>query len=778
MIALFIDFASIAALFKTFFASAFGKAVLSAGLSLIASQLVASLSSPPVRERDQDGRRERQTALDGNVLSFGAAIPRVLGSQRVFPALLSDPLFYYDNGQEVVEAVYGLAGPHDLEAIRIDGAPADDMAGVEIMTRDGTRRQRPQNLLRRYAASEAPGIELQGHAVQTDGTTLDLSAGDVSLAVPQAQIYTKRAAADEFWLQLLLGQGLHREADSGDPVQVPLRVRVRPRGGAWVNMPEVHIRGRRLQPLRLTVRIIWQETAPVVAAAPGDGFAFAFASVPAQAGGSGGGWQADASFDSGSGDTRLDSNNVATTRLQRVQIDNFEARFYLDPAAFALGEYDVEVTRGAPIRSNLFSAGNYEYDGAVYDLFGWYDTPPRIRQSRSNIQDQITLARAVSVVNSTPTPDNRIAVIALRARGVAVRRLSVLAHGLVRAWDGSDWVAGQRSDNPADIFYSILTSNLWVDPFRRDEMDEAALLEWRARCVDEGYACNAMIEDASLDEVLRIVAGAGFARPRLVDTPATVVQDFDRSEEDPAHIFTPRNSADLTWTATRGDLPLGLRVLYRDADSEPQEVVVADKPGRVPGKLLEQVEYESVQTEAEARARALYDLRAGRHRRTFYSLQAPPSQLALLPGSLVGVVNDMISDRSIAGVLRDGFVEGAGQVVAVNTQVVGLGSDGWGDADTMADLGDMRRSGQRLEVYVQAEDGSWDKYDAVGFEGETRVIQLDDAPAGALRDGAEVAICAPGDMLRLRVLGISAQDDLSARVTLVDDASAEIWGSA
>ena len=788
------------ALFEGFFATAlkwlttstFGKAVASLGLSLIGSLVLGGLSRPPVRDDDRDGRRDPETSLDGNVLRAGSPLPRVLGSQRLFPPLMAEPLLVFESGQEVVEGIYGLAGPHDLEDIRIAGAPVASMPAVEVVTRDGTRRQRPQRLLRRYGFTEQPDIELAAHQVESDGVTLDLSAGDIAQALPQPQLVRKVARADELWLQLVWQQGLHREVNEGDPVRVPIRLRARRRGDTeWRRLPELHFRGRAQKVIRATVRLIWQEAAPATDARAGDGFVEAFRVVPA----GGGGWEADASFDGGSGADRLNVNNVGTTRLRRAQIDPHEARLYLAPSEWEPGEWEVEVIRGHGVRDTQFNAATYQNGGTVRDLFGSFGTPPRISTSRAPIQDGVTLARSISVVNATPSPDARVATIAVRARGVRVEKLSVKASGLVRRWEGDPGADSfYRSDNPADLFHDVLASPVWANPVRPGEFDLPALLEWRSRCAAEGWRCNAVAEDMSMAEVLRIICGAGYARPRM--TGNSVIQDYDRAGDAPVHVFTPRNSGGLAWRQSRADLPSGLRVTFRDAENEPQEIIVWAGTSRNTDRL-EAVEYESVQTEAEARARALYDLRAGKYRRTVYALEAPPAAMALLPGSMVDVI--LPSDVTAAGVIRrttlkamgiDGAglafkIEGTGEAFYVeivepvmNTLFQSLGLPGWGDASVMADLFDMRRAGLVVSASIQQADGSWETYDTEPVQGETQLLRLVGAPSGALRDGAEVAIRVSGRPERMVIADITPAPDLTARVVMVPDASTQIWGAA
>jgi hypothetical protein len=52
--------------------------------------------------------------------AFAAPLPRVIGHMRIFPPLYSYPLVEIP-GDAAIEAIFGLAGPHKIEDISVNG---------------------------------------------------------------------------------------------------------------------------------------------------------------------------------------------------------------------------------------------------------------------------------------------------------------------------------------------------------------------------------------------------------------------------------------------------------------------------------------------------------------------------------------------------------------------------------------------------------------------------------------------------------------------------------
>lgn len=304
-------------------------AYIAAGVvSIVGSNLLSRLSGAPTRGDEGAGSESSRTAsASGNVLQFGGALPRVYGERRVFPPFIAQPLVTFDGADEIVEAVVALAGPHQLQNIRIGSSEAVDMTGVEIETREGWAGDADLRLVQRFGNTVSPNVELRGHVVQRENQILLDDTLDPSLTVPQPQRYTmdriNGLSPDEYQVQIAFPQGLGRPFDTSDTVRVPFRIRIREAGGDWRNLPELHFRSAELRLIRATIRFVWAdegERAPEIS--PRTGWVEARNVSPGQTVvPETTGWTADSYFDAGSGDDYLTAGNIgSTSKIGRAHV--------------------------------------------------------------------------------------------------------------------------------------------------------------------------------------------------------------------------------------------------------------------------------------------------------------------------------------------------------------------------------------------------------------------------------------------------------------------------
>ena len=753
---------------------------LAGTVSLMGSLLLSSLIKPPTWGDSADPRRQDRGAASagGNVLDPNAAIPRVIGTRKVYPPMAMEPLTYFDGPDEIVEAAYVLSGPHKLEDIRIGPAPVASMGDIEIETREGWMGEPLVSLLSRQARTEALNAELRGHIVGDDNRTIESTGGDILTALPQRQIIATREAPDEHQIQIVLPQGLQlTDKDSGDGIatRVPLRIRARRVGDAqWRNLPELHFAGRQIGQVRATIRLVWADDATVTPeVASGLGWVEARRVSPGQAiAPAGDDWIADAYFGT-SGPDWMDAGNLGSTSVEHVQADRWTVSLFLDRAAWPPGRYEFDIVRGAAFRASAYAAASYQYNGSVWDFFGYRGTPGQIAMSREQLIDTVYLARSVSIWDAHPLPSRDLAVVAIRARNRAGDRLSVLASGWVRDWDGSAWADWVTTSNPAPHLVDIWTGMQNVDPVPDALIWQDRLLAWRAHCTAMGYTVDTIIEDRTVDDAARLVASCGYAQPYMSDQWA-VVYDRDTSAEVPVQVFTPRNSRDFGWSKGFARMPDGLRINFgeRVRDYEPRQISVfrpglSDDNGRV-----EQVDYPGIVDVTAARRRGLYDQAQAMLRSTFYSLSSPAEYLMCRRGDLVGLQHDALYEWAGSARVADVVLDGNGDTVALRT-------------DTPLDV-------QRRPHLDEVPDRSAeDRLDLLGLEvgmairaGGTvqtyRVTDGDgwislDQPAPGDVTGALVVTGASGTVYLRAIIGdIEPAEDLTATLTLVDEAP-QIW---
>lgn len=746
--------------------------LLAGGISLVGSLLLNALSPPPTIDRggaDADQTR-RDASARGNILDPNGVVPRVIGQRRVFPPLLAEPLVTFDGEDEIVEAVYGLSGPHDLADIQIGAAPISDITGLEVETRPGLPGDRRVSLLTRYARTEAVGQEIRGHRVSQDNGALLEPDIDVARAVPQSQLIATRRAPSLHEMQIVFSQGLGRPSSPEDLVRVPIRIRIRLRGAAtWRNLPEVHYQGADFRALRATIRLVWRapgNQAPT--AATSKGFVAAFTTTAAQVTAPASpAWVADSYFYAGTGDVYVNQNNLGSTGIRRVNLSRGVAEFILDPADFTPGRYEIEIKRGHAIRNASFANATYLHGGVARDFFSYFGTPGRIAFGRNDLSDTLTLLRSVSIYNRSPVTTDDFALIAVRARNQNIERLSVNAAGLVPDWDGTGWTGLNITSNPAPHYRDVLVGAQNADPLPLGNLDNDGLVDWRTACASAGFTCNAVVTDTSVGEVLGVVAACGYARPYHADIWG-VIRDYDRSDESPVQLFTPRNSAGFKWTKAFSSLPDGLRVTFDDSadDFDSRQISVFRRGITRDSGMMEQVRYEGVTTEAAAIARAEYDLAQLEKRATFFSFDVSPDALVCRRGSLVAVVHDAV-ERQVGF----GRVVGGGTTGVTMDAVIPFSNEPLWDAVTDFDaVASVDLLGERTEVQIRYPEGNVVTVDLTNATGQgdelTFASTLDYVPAGTL---VATRVIVP-EYRRMIVFSMTFKRDFEASLTLVDEA--------
>lgn len=743
---------------------------LAGGISLVGSLLLNALVPPPSLARDEEGiETRREASARGNILERNGVVPRVVGERRVFPPLLMEPLVTFDGDDEIVEAVYGLSGPHRLQDIQVGAAPVEDVQGLEVQTREGFPGARRISLFRRYGRTEAVGQELRGHQVSADnGARLDPSI-DVSLAVPQPVLVATRRGPDVHELQVTFPQGLGRPNEPNDLLRVPIRLRIRPRGATmWRNLPEVHYRGADFRALRATMRLVWRAPQPEAPTAAGSkGFVAMFTSTPGQTvAPSTAGWTADAYFYAGSGDTFVTQNNLGATGVQNYRMNRHAVEFLLDPAEFPRGIYEVEVRRGCAIRNSGWSSANYQINGNTRDLFAFAGTNADIPFSRSELADTLALQRSVSIWNRNPVTSGDFALIAVRGRNTTIERLSVEAGGYVRDWDGTGWNDWAVTSNPAPHYRDVLLGAQNADALPAENVHDAGLVEWRAACIAAGHKCNAVMSDTSVAEALTVIAACGYARPYQSDRWG-VIRDFDRSADPVTQLFTPRNAANFNWSKAFPYLPDGLRVTFDDAeqDYEPRQISVFRKGITRDNGQMEQVRYEGVTTEAEAIERARYDLAQLEFRSTVFSVDVSQESLVSRRGDLVGLVHDAVARTGGFGRVVEGGADG---VVLEGAVTVSSEPPLWGIADIWA-VPDIWALGLTTRAVIRYPDGDVQEVALVNDTGQTDALQFAETvpfvPVGALVSTHLMTT----EFRRCLILDMTFKDDYEATLRLVDE---------
>ncbi|MDZ4382796.1 MAG: hypothetical protein U0942_15805 [Parvibaculum sp.] len=771
---------------------------LAAGIGLAGSLAIAALTAPPGLSgpgaAEGAASAERQSAsLSGNMLQPGAAIPRVIGTHKIFPPFACEPLVTIDGDDEYVEAVYCLAGPHQLDDIRVNDAPVEESENVDYELREGRRGDAPISIVTRQGRTITPNIELSNIKVDPGDKSGNQLAHQSTPArdLPVWHTVVSREAPDEIHVHLQLIEGLYDSSAPDATVFLPVRIRFRKKGdSAWVNGPEFHIAESKPSRLNVSVNFKWESApSPLPNPATDRGVIRAYKEVPAQTiVPAFDGWSADSYFSAGAGNDYLDVSTLGSSNVRNISIGSNDLTLYLDEGTFPKGRYEIQFKAGAAINETDFAKATYQTGGQVRSPFGYRLDSPMYRPADEQDKGRrCVLARVVSIWNEHPIAAKGLALIAIKAKNQSINSVSVRASGYVRDWDGSGWNDWTLSSNPAPHYADILSGRENIDPLPDDLRDDASIVAWRTDCATNGYECNMVVEGEGLDDTLRTVAACGYALKRQSEVWG-VALDNDKSAEAPVQVFTPRNMADFKWTKAFARLPDGLRAVFRDEDSEydEQEVIVyADGYAGGPDGRLEEIRYDGLTSRGLVEVRAGFDQAQARARSTFYSGKVSAEYLAATKGDLVAVQHDVLNRIAGAGRIKSVTLdedEAFVTAIGLDSEIDIVNEPDMHAVTDMRAVADMRNVGVTTGIAVRRSDGATSVHalsNATGSSAalvldtpaEAEEIDIDGTPVPAIAEGCLVASGpASKEYRRLIVFDIEPDTDLNAEITFIDEA--------
>lgn len=774
-----------------FGAGKIGAALAAGALSAVGGLAIAGLTPPPsvdaltgTKDEIPEAQSQGQAALQGNVLSPGAPVPRVWGTHDVTPPLAGEPIRELIGNDEYIEAVCLLAGAHSIENVRFGDIPISAIPDIQYEVIEGRPGDPDVSLVQRYGRTFEPNTILTRFQVEATSQTDLLYQTSPETCIPQWHPIASRKEPDELWIILNFQQGITNLASSTTKRAVPMRIRFRRRGEVqWTNAPEIHWTSKSGTPFHKHIKLKWEKQPLVVPVAPTDeGPYLAYTTVPAQTlAPAMGGWQAAPYFNTGAG-TLYSASTAATHTMRGISLERDGVTLHLDPDVFPKDFYEVQLIEGNIYSTASFTPSSYTYVGAVYDHFGYYlsGSTYRVFQTRDGMYDTCAIARIVSIKNSPIVTSKDFAIIAIKAKNKSLEPIKVLASGLVPDWNGAEWTGLTATSNPAPHFRAALASNLVVDPIPQDLLDNSNLVAWRQFCIDEDHTVNAVFQGKSTYDVANAISGCGRARLRMSELWGVVI-DYDRSAESIVQTLSPRRMSNFQWEKAFVKIPSGFRVSFDDIDNnyEEREVIVL-RPGAVDDGIYEKVRYDGIVTEEDAIARARFDLLQLTERMTFYRGTALIEHLAITRGSLVGLNDEVLE-------LQFGYAY-INRIVLDDMDpslIVGLELDGtiptpdgsaWTDVDDAWVDYDDAWTGQPLGVLIRQLDGTMlVKQIETGVDTESRIITFTtpftDPGSSLLAPGCFVGSGYVGEETkRVIVLDVTPKDDFTAQITMVDEA--------
>lgn len=702
-----------------------------------------------------------------NTLGAYQQVPAVLGRMRVSPPFLARPYTEIADGEMTVRGVVGLAGPCAIGAVKINDVDADDLPDFTYEVREGFADDAELTLVTRCVFEENINLEMSKHRLDEDQATLLLDAdGSPVTAYPKPHLFRTCRDCALFRILLLFPQGCVNSATGGGLVTL-FRMRIRNRaGGDWVNLPELAMHQLRETPWRFEIRLDWSRDAGgsnTIISLADDSERWAYYSNQE--------WQAASYFFvSGSGSPSVNG----TVGKVRPAADSFT--IYLDPDTFAVGEYDVEVTHGAPITeadtdSNTYPGGLFSYRTFADPDYsipaqGTYIAPAVI-QSYASFRDQY------------PIQERGLALLAFTARNLQINSISAVFTSQVPVWDGADWDSVDPSRNPAALLRWVLTGGLNSRPVPDAILD--TLDDFFAWCEAEDLTCDALITDGSVEQAATLAAQCGDAILRRCESWGVVI-DRDRSLEAAVALFTPHVMTEpLTITKTYLTGSRGLTPSYYDAAADyairELSAPIYDDGVDSATALVEGAVYDGLTSAALVARRARMDLRRARLRSTRYSWGVHQSHLGVAKGDLVGVGHDVLIRSYATGRVQGWTTTAAGHLATVilNTEVEDAPAAGYSDlfeADDVLVLADLfALEGVLVGMQVQLADGSVAMIPLTGVAGATLTVEAGvPVPAGLIATGLISIGPREREVRRVIVVDIRPGDDLTATIEAVDEA--------
>lgn len=375
----------------------------------------------------------------------------------------------------------------------------------------------------------------------------------------------------------------------------------------------------------------------------------------------------------------------------------------------------------------------------------------------AKIKDTIVWSAIRSIKRADPiTFPEPLSIIALRIKATdqlsgVVNTLNCICTSLVKAWNGSSWVANTASAWPSDLFRHVLQGPANARPVPDSQIDLENLQDWWTYCVAKGFKFNQVRSSVtSVSDTLDDIAAAGRAVKTFIDGKWGVI--WDRPSDPIVQHFTPRNSWGFQGQRSYAQQPHGWRVSFINADNgytQDERIVYDDGYTSANATLFEGLQFPGVTDPDLIWKHGRFHIAQNRLRPEKISLSVGWEHLVCTRGDRVRVTHDVL----LTGLASGRIKSVAGQVVTF---------------DEMVTIEDGNTYGMQFRVPSDARtiDRAVDVTPAGEYDNLTLVGDLTGLAVGNLFAFGET----DRESADYRVQGISPQKDLVATLTLVDDA--------
>lgn len=404
-----------------------------------------------------------------------------------------------------------------------------------------------------------------------------------------------------------------------------------------------------------------------------------------------------------------------------------------------------------PFRAGLRFAvtrGQYEVQATK-----WYGNAASDKIKDTVVWSAIRSFKSIRPI-SFPKP---LALIALRIKATGqlsgvINTFNLVCTSKVKSWNGSTWVADTASQNPADLFRHVLQGDANSRPVDDELIDLENLQEWSEYCTSKGFKFNQIRNNSgsSVADALDDICSAGRAVKTFIDGKWAVV--WDRPSDSIVQHFTPRNSWNFQGHKPYIQKPHGWRVSFINevnGYTQDERIVYDDGYDSTNATLFEGIQFPGVTNPDLIWKHGRFHIAQARLRPEKITLNVNWENLVCTKGDRVRVTHDAM----LVGLSFGRIKSIVGQVVTVDEQI------------TIE--ADKTYSFQfRVPEDARTIDRAIDTTPAGDYYSFTLLGDLTGLSEGDLFGFGE----SDQESANYRIQSISPQDDLTATLTLVDDA--------
>jgi hypothetical protein len=329
----------------------------------------------------------------------------------------------------------------------------------------------------------------------------------------------------------------------------------------------------------------------------------------------------------------------------------------------------------------------------------------------------------------------------------------VITSMCVRSSGGSWGTTRQQTNNPADLVRWVLQGPMNARPVANSKIDLTTLAAWGRYCEVRGYKYNAVVTSPrSVWEQVAEICSAGRAVPIFRDGQWSVV--WDDSDDDPGIVqhFTTRNSSGFSSSRQYKRTPHGWRVRFVNERNEWQDderLVYDDGYTKANATEFEAIEFPGVTDPDLIWKHGRFHIAQARLRPEIYELTVDWENLICQRGDRVRVTHDIPLWGQAAGRVKS--VDGTTVVVDELCTMV---------------------AGPSYGIRFRMADGTTVTRNVTSNPGEQTSLALTSTLAGSGVAAGDLFMFGERDSesVVLRVLAVEPGENMTARLSLVDDA--------